>query len=263
MHAVFQNVWQGNEMKYVKYEKKDKIAYVMLDRSEYNPINFEMVAEIDYVWDDFDKDDKLWVAILGSSQKNFSAGFDIKAFRKLIEDEGFSWKNSALFGDKRIGPDGHSVTKPIIGTFNGIVSAASMWLFFQSDIRIATAKTIFGLPEGKFNIPVEFAGLMTQYMPRAIVNEMLFTGKNVDAQRFKELGLLNKIVEPPKLIPEAIKIANNICKLGPASVKAMKKMVRCGYDMKYEELMELSASMAISIVNSEETKERMDAFLQK
>jgi len=250
-------------MKYVKYEKKEKIAYIMLDRSEYNPINFEMVAELDAVWEDFDNDNEVWVAVLGSSQNNFSTGFDIKAFKKLIDDEGFSWKNSALFGDKRIGPDGHSVIKPIIGAFDGIVNAASMWLFFQSDIRIATARALFGLPEGKFNILVEFAGLMTQYMPKAIVNEMLFTGKNVHAQLFKELGLLNTIVEPAQLIPEATKIAESICKLGPASVRAMKKMVQCGYNMKYEELMELSASMAVSTVNSEETKKRMDAFLKK
>jgi len=250
-------------MKYAKYEKKDKIAYIMLDRSEYNPINFEVVAELDAVWEDFENDNELWVAILGSSQNNFSTGFDIKSFRKLLEEEGFAWKNSALFGDKRLGPDGHSVTKPIIGAFDGIVNAASMWLFFQSDIRIATPKTIFGLPEGKLNILVEFAGLMNRYAPRAIINEMLFTGNNINAQRFYELGILNRIVDKPLLIPEATKIAKNICKLGPASVRAMKQLVRWGYEMEHQEVIALSASMIVPIVNAQETKEGMDAFLEK
>ena len=250
-------------MAYVSYEKKGKIVYIMLNRSEYNPINFEMVAELDDIWRDFQEDKGLWVAITGSSQKHFSAGFDIKAFKKLLDEEGFSWKNSALFGEKRLGPDGHSVTKPVVGAFNGMVNAASMWLFLQSDIRIATPRTIFGLAEGKLNVPVEFAGLMTRYMPRAIANEMLFTGRIISAQRFYELGIINMVVSQEQLIPEAEKIAQEICELGPASVRVMKQLVHHGYERDYEGLISLSASMIVPVVNSEDTKEGMSAFFEK
>lgn len=250
-------------MAYVNYDKKGKIAYIMLNRSEYNPINFEMVAELDDIWREFQNDDELWVAIVGSAQKNFSAGFDIKAFKKILDEGDFSWKNSAMFGEKRLGPDGHSVTKPIVGAFNGIVNAASMWLTFQSDIRIATPQTVFGFGEGRLNVPVEFAGLLTRYMPRAILNEMLFTGKTVGAQRFYELGIINKIVEQEHLMQEALRIAEDICELGPASVRVMKQLVHFGYEMDHQGLMALSASMIVPVVNSEDTREGMNCFFEK
>lgn len=248
----------------VNYEKKGKIAYIFLNKSEYNPISFEMVAELDDIWKDFQNDDELWVAIMGSAQKNFSSGFDIHDLKEEIFDKGeFSWDQSAQFGRKRHCPDGHSVTKPIIGVFDGIINGGGMWLFLQSDIRIATAQAVFGLAEGKLNFPVEFTGLLTRYMPRAIINEILFTGKSISAQRFYELGILNKIVEQEHIMEEALKLAENICESSPVCLRIMKELVHYGYEMEYHALLHLSANMIVPIVNSDDTREAINCFLEK
>ena len=73
-------------MAHINYEKKGKTALIMLNRSEYNPINRKMVAELDAIWNDFKNDNEIWVGILGSVTKNFSSGFDIDDFKKILQE---------------------------------------------------------------------------------------------------------------------------------------------------------------------------------
>ena len=88
-------------MSFIQYKKEGQIAHVMLNRSDMNPVDFEMVADLHEIWRDFQSDKSLRVAILGSTQKNFSAGFDIRAIKKMLEDGDYAWSMSSLFGDKR------------------------------------------------------------------------------------------------------------------------------------------------------------------
>ena len=250
-------------MAHVKYEKKGKIALIMLNRSDYNFINLEMVAELDDIWRDFQNDNEIWVGILGSASKNFSTGFDIGDFKKIFKDGKFSFAKSAAFGNKGIGPEKHSVTKPIVGAVDGFVNGLGIWLILQADIRIATPHASFGLAEGRLNIPVEFSALMTRYMPRALINEMLFTGRDISAQRFYDLGVINKIVNQEHLMEEANKTAEEICELGPTSVRVMKQLVYYGYEMEYQRLIDLSNDLASPVVNSEDALEGINAFLEK
>ena len=250
-------------MSYIDYEKDGKIAYIMLNRSDMNPVNYEMVADLHNIWRNFQDDDNLWVAILGSKQKNFSVGFDIQEIKKIFDEGKYSWTMSSMFGKKSLGPDGHSVTKPIIGIFHGHVNGVGFWLFLQTDIRIATQDTFFGLAEGRLNFPIEFSGLLSRYLPRAIINELIFAGKTINAQRFFDMGVINKIVEQEKLMNEAVLMAEAINESGPEAVKAMKQLVDFGYDTDYRSLMALSSNMIVPIVNTDETGEAVKCFLER
>jgi len=247
----------------IRYRREGRIAYIMLDISDMNPINFDAVSELHDVWDDFRRNDDAWVAILGSETANFSVGFDIRDIKKMLDAGGFSWENSCMFGNKRLGPDQHGVTKPIVAAVNGIVNGAGLWLVLQADIRIATHNTLFGLGEAKLNFPVEFSGLLTRYMPRAIVNEMLFTSRPLSAQRFYELGILNRITDKVNLMAEATGMAESICDSGPMSIETMKELVQMGYETDYQELMAVTAEKVVQVVNSQDTREAIDCFLTK
>jgi enoyl-CoA hydratase/carnithine racemase len=250
-------------MGYVNYNKKGKIAFILLNRPKMNLISFEMVVELDNIWKDFKDDTNLWVAIIGSTGDNFTAGFDIKEILEMLRESNYLWKKSSMFGEKCAGPDGHSIMKPVIATLSGVVNGLGMWLTLQSDIRIATPDTSFGLSEGKLNFPVEFTALLTRYMPRAIINELLFMGKSFSAQRFYDLGIINKIVEREQLIEEAVKTAETICEMGPISIRVMKQLLNHSYDMDFRSLMALTASMIVPVVNSKDTKEALTSFIEK
>lgn len=64
-------------------------------------------------------------------------------------------------------------------------------------------------------------------------------------------------------MPEAENIAAEICKCGPVSIKVMKELIHKGRDMDYHSILSLSASMIVPVVNTEDTKEAVTAFLEK
>lgn len=250
-------------MEKVIYEKRQGIAYITLNRPEKkNAIDREMVTILDPLWEEFNRDNEVRVGIVTGAGGNFCSGFDIKAINSR-QDQGtpYTWNRSAMFGDQKVGPDGHGVTKPIIGALDGHVNGAGVWLAMQTDIRIATTRTQFGLGEAKFNFPVEFTAFICDHIPRAIAAEMLFALKTFSGQRFFELGIINEIVSPEKLITRAEEIANQLMQKGPLGLMAMKALLN--FDPNRTNRLEISAERVVAVANSEDTKEAVKALVEK
>jgi len=68
------------DLKYCRYEKKDRVAYVTITRPEvFNALHAPANIELAEVWDDFAADDGLWVAVVtGEGDRSFCAGNDLK-----------------------------------------------------------------------------------------------------------------------------------------------------------------------------------------
>ncbi|RJR18709.1 MAG: enoyl-CoA hydratase/isomerase family protein [Desulfobacteraceae bacterium] len=250
-------------MVYIDYQKKEQVAYIFLNRSNFNAINYEMAEELGQVWRDFEGDHGIRVCILGSKTDNFSAGFDIHQIRKMAEAGEYEWSKSVMFGDIRVGPRDNGVTKPIIGIYHGIVNATGLWLALQADIILATPETTFGLGEGLLNFPVEFAGMLSRYMPRAIANELLLTARSLPARRLYEVGTINEIVAREDLLPKAEKVASYICSCGPGAVSVMKKLADEAVSAGSKAIGERTGELVVPVVNSQDTREGVRAFFEK
>ncbi|PIX25925.1 MAG: hypothetical protein COZ68_02710, partial [Deltaproteobacteria bacterium CG_4_8_14_3_um_filter_43_13] len=73
-------------MSLVIYEKKDKIAYITLNRPEkLNALNPELVNELAKTWVNFRDDDDVWVGVLTGAGKAFCAGVDIVSDVEMLE----------------------------------------------------------------------------------------------------------------------------------------------------------------------------------
>ena len=251
-------------MSLVSYDKKPPVAHIMLNRSNHNPINRQMTQELMDIWIDFQKDESLLTAVLGSNGQNFSVGFDIKEMVSiLMSGEKYAWGSSSMFGHTRMGPDGAGVRKPIVGAFSGHVNGAGFWLFLQTDIRLSTPEATYGTGEARINFPIEFTPLLPRFLPRAVFSEMIYTCEPVSAQRLYELGVINHIVESETLLEKAASIAQSIALSGPLAVETMKELVDYGYDTNYRSLMELTGRMLEPVVNAQDTQEALTAFMEK
>ena len=248
----------------IEYEKKGQIAYLTLNRPEaMNAIDVEMIEIMGEIWDDFKSNESLRVAILSSSSKNFCPGIDIKSILERMGKEPYSWDKSSMFGNKNINPVEHGVQKPIIAALDGNVNGAGFFLALMADIRVATRETLFGLTEVRLNFPVEFTALLPRYLPVGVAMEMLITARRQSAERFYELGIINSLVERDALMTEAESYARDICAGSPMAISVMKDLMRRSYDHDYNGMMKLSASMVTPVVNSQDTTEALQAFLQK
>jgi enoyl-CoA hydratase/carnithine racemase len=244
----------------ILYKKENHIAYISLNNPEsLNALNLEMAKEFETIWVDFRDDKKMWVAILSGEGKSFCAGADIKK----MERGKWKFRQSIILGDYSVSSKRHNIWKPIIAAVHRHVYGAGLLLALESDIRIASDDALFGIPEGKVNVPTLFAPFASRYMPHAIACELLYTGKPIDAQRAYQVGLVNKVVSRDHLISAATEIGKQICENGPLSIWATKELFCRGGDMDYEGALALIEHMVPPIFNSEDSIEAKQAFIEK
>jgi enoyl-CoA hydratase/carnithine racemase len=164
----------------------------------------------------------------------------------------------------RVMPSNYEVWKPIICAIHGHAYGGGAWLALSCDLIIAAEDTRFGAPEAKLSRTVNFAGLITQYLPMAIANEFLLVGDPLPPERAYQLGIFNRVVPPNELMPTATKLAERICENGPVAVRATKETLRKSEGItSYEGKLALAEALYPYVTASEDYKEGAAAFKEK
>ncbi|MFC2003876.1 enoyl-CoA hydratase/isomerase family protein [Chloroflexota bacterium] len=247
-------------MSVVLYEKKGRIAYITLNRPEkLNAISFEVAEELRRIWQELMDDDNLWVAVLTGAGESFCAGADLGY---IAAGE---WKitKSVSMGNNAAGPSTCRMWKPVIAALKGRVLGAGFWLSLECDIRVAADDTLFGLPEPKVGVPTIVASLVPRHIPMAIANELLLLGESITARRAYEVGLINRVVPPDKLMDEVTAIAEKLCHNAPLSLRAIRALVRQGNTMDYNAIMALVEHICTPVMNSQDRIEGVTALKEK
>ncbi len=251
------------------YEKKGRIAIITINRPEaMNAIDPETSEELGKAWLDFRDDPNLWVAILtGAGDKAFSAGADLKKMipflatlspfeRKEREDKypGFGGITRTL-----------NIWKPMIAAINGFCLAGGLEMALACDLRVAAEHATFGLVEVSRGIIPGAGG--TQRLPRMIpvakALEIILMAKRIDAQEALRLGLVNKVVPGPEVMPTAIQMAEAILENAPLAVRAAKEAIIRGLSMPLEEGLRLESTLQSYLLLTEDAVEGPKAFAEK
>lgn len=256
-------------MSLVNYEKKEKIAYISLNRPEkLNSLNPELLNELAHVWIDFKDDESLWVAILSGEGKAFCTGADFAKFGAFdsyptLKDPTpptpVSTSPAILASPNRYG-----VTKPVIGAIHRYALGGGFWVALETDIRIATEDTLFGFPEPKFGNAIKLALPFLTCTSPALAYELLYVGDRITAQRAYEGGLINKVVpNREELMPAATAIAERICENGPLAVRTMKEAIMRWRTLTFQNMYTLMEYICKPSWESEDFEEGRKAFLEK
>lgn len=239
----------------VEYEKRGHIAYVTLNRPDkLNAMNADMHRELGEVWDDFQQDDAMRAAILSGKGRCFSAGADLS---------GGAPDNYRYTGDFPDISRTRRVFKPIVAALHSHVVGYGMWIAMDADIRVATADTSFWLPEPQWGIATIPAGWFAKMVPWAIASELLLLADRVDAERAREVGIVNKVVEDDQLMAEAERIANRLASLSPVAVQGMKEMMVRASNLDYTAIDQITEVAQNRVMNSNDRKEGAAAFADR
>jgi enoyl-CoA hydratase len=243
----------------IQYEKRDHVAIITINRAEaMNSLTLEMLLGIEEAFTEFNADDDGWVAILtAAGDKAFSSGLDLKEAAPMLtggDEMGFADHTKRQFSD---------VFKPIICAVNGFCIAGGMEMLLGTDIRIASEHATFGLGEVKWGlIPLGGTHIrLPRQIPWAIAMQLLLTGKNIDAQRAYEVGILNEVVPAGELMPTALKQAERMCRNGPLAMKTAKEIAVRSLELESGFVME--KALGARVLRSEDAKEGPLAFSEK
>ena len=220
----------------VIYEKKDRIAYVTINRPDVmNAMNTATHVELRAVWEDFRDDDDLWVAILtGAGDRAFSTGNDLK--ESAARDPKSRTQERPPFG----GITSHfECSKPIIAAVRGYCIAGGFETALACDLIVAADDTQFSLPEVKVGLVAGAGGLhrLAQTAPLKTTMGMVLTGRRMSAEEAFRLGIVNEVVPADELIAAAERWANEILACAPIAVRMTKEAVLAGLDVPVEDAM--------------------------
>lgn len=250
------------ELKNVILEKESKIALVTLNRPEaLNALNSQVLLELDHVIDVIAEDDEVLAVILTGSGKAFVAGADIKEMKDLSTMEG---RKFSILGNK-VFRKLENLEKPVIAAVNGFALGGGCELSMACDIRLASQKAKFGQPETGLGITPGFGGTqrLARHVGMGMAKELIFTGKIINAEEAARIGLVNRVIEPDKLIEEAKTLANSIAANAPVAVKLSKAAINRGMQCDIDTALMYEAEAFGECFSTEDQKEGMSAFLEK
>lgn len=206
-------------------------------------------------------DPAIRVAILtGAGQQAFCAGADLKEMASKGPDGERSTPEGGLAGFV-FAPR----AKLWIAAVNGAAVAGGFELVLACDIAIASTEAVFGLPEVRRGLAAAAGGIyrLPRAVPRGVALEMIATGEPIDAQRALALGLVNRLVEPAEVLPEALRLAERIAANAPLAVAWSLEVARRAHDAPEAELRRHSEEVLRRIAGTEDAREGPRAFAER
>jgi len=243
-------------------EKKNGIGTIIINRPQVlNALNIETLEELIKAVEELEHDPTTQVAIITGKEKAFIAGADIKQMQGMNTLQA---KKFGALGHRLMQHIEHS-RLPYIAAVNGYALGGGCELMMACDIILASTHAKIGQPEINLGIHPGFGG--TQRLPRLIgtikAKELLLTGDTIDAQEAYRIGLVNKIIEPEKLIEETEKLAQKISTKSNIQTSFIKELVNKGTNMDLPSANTLEIASFSASFATEDQKEGMTAFLEK
>ena len=132
------------------------------------------------------------------------------------------------------------------------------------DLRIASNRACFGMPEVKVGIP---SVIEAAYLPRLIglgrAAELVCTGEMIDAQEAKQIGLISQVVLPSQLKEATRRMAEKVLLNGPTATVLQKKLIAQWMELNLNDAVEAGIRAFRECYKTGEPKEGMKAFLEK
>lgn len=206
----------------------------------------------------------LAIVLTGEGGRAFSAGADLKE----IANRDASGSPAESVPTKMVGNFFASVgncPKPTIAAIDGHCIAAGLEVAILCDIRIATAKSTFGLPEARRSLMPD-PGLieLMRVVPLGEALKILFTARPISANRAYDVGLIQSVVpDRDALMGEAAEMAADIVLGAPLAIEAYKRIVKAGRSMSPEQAGQLREAYWGMLSGTEDRVEGPRAFAEK
>ncbi|CAN5800933.1 enoyl-CoA hydratase-related protein [soil metagenome] len=246
-------------MPVVLVEKQSQITTVTLNRPERrNALTIELMKELTAAIDAASADASQRVLILRGAGAAFCAGLDMNETRdatRAHESAGMVAKTLLAVSQTRL------VT---IAAVHGAAVAGGAGIMTACDFVVAAEGTKIGYPEAKRGL---VAGLVMTFLRRQLrerdVRELLFTAEIIDAQRAREIGLVNRVVAADQLDAEVQKITTSVLQNAPGALANAKRLLEQLWSTSVQEDIETALAHHMEARQSDEAKEGVTAFLEK
>ena len=250
-------------MENVLIAKEGHVATITINRPKaLNALSTAVLTDLNAALDEVAADQDVYALIItGAGEKSLVAGADIAEMKdKSVEEAAEYGKfGNAVF--RKI----ETFRCPVIAAVNGFALGGGCELAMSCDIRVASENAVFGQPEVGLGITPGFGG--TQRLARlvgaGIAKEMIYTARNIKADRAAQIGLVNKVVAAEELSATVMKMAQGIAKNAPIAVAYAKKAINNGLQTDIDSGIAIEVEEFSNCFATEDQTYGMTCFLEK
>ena len=246
---------------------KDSILKITLNNpSQQNTLSLDFINDLKKIIDKADKNDEVKVIILSSSGKVFSAGHNLKEIKSHRDDkdQGLQFFTTLINSCSDLMIKIINNSKPIIAEVSGIATAAGCQLVASCDLAYASENSKFATPGVNIGL---FCSTPMVALSRVVKSkhsmEMLLTGDFIDANKAKNIGLINNYFSEDSLVDEIRQMANKIANKSSQTVKIGKKAFYNQAEMKISDAYKYASEIMIKNMMNQVSEEGIAAFLEK
>ena len=245
----------------------NSIAHLKMNAPEkLNALSEEMLSALQSQFDNLQNDRQIRAVILSGSGKAFCAGHDLKEMTagRQAEDGGKAYFTELFQKCARMMTSIQKLPQPVIAQVHGIATAAGCQLVASCDMAVAADSTRFGV--NGVNIGLFCSTPMvalSRNIPRKQAFEMLTTGQFINAERARELGLVNRIVSEDELEEATTELAETVASKLAVAVKIGKEAFYNQLQMPLSEAYDYTGSVMAENMLFSDTEEGISAFIEK
>jgi len=205
------------EFETIIYEKKGKVASIILNRPEkHNALSYQLLDDLDASLDYAEADESTNVLILKANGKSFCSGFDLKGSYYLTPPEG-GWKYRSSYNilNKKVYAKYRRIfdfPKVTIAQIHARCTDAGCYLQLSCDITVAADEALFGHPAQKWG-GSQSTPLWQLFMGSKKARYLLMSGRLINGKQAADMGLVSISVSGDKLEEEVNALASEIAEI--------------------------------------------------
>jgi enoyl-CoA hydratase len=240
----------------------NQIAVITLNRPEaLNALSFQILENLFSLLKEVKSSSARALIITGAGDKAFCAGADIKELMGRSRQEQLS---GSEFG-QAVFQAVEDLPLPSVALMNGFAFGGGLELALACTFRLATPNAKFGLPEIKLGLIPGYGG--TQRLTRTIgltkANELILTGKSIDAEQALGMGILNKIVPLENKLKDALEFCAQFTHYSLPVLGFAKTAILRSLDVGLYEGLKAESNLSTLAYSLSDAEEGMNAFLEK
>ena len=252
----------------------DAVGTVTLDRpAARNAMNAAFFDELPAAMNQLANDDRVRVVVIRGAGPAFTAGLDLKEMAPEVMRGGDGSPVEqrrelyALIQHMQAAFEAIAgCLKPVIATIHGPCIGGGVDLITACDIRLATADATFSVRETKLAMVADLGTLqrIQQIVPQGHVAELVYTGKDIDADRAAVIGLVNRVVDDADALQTAAgEMAATIAANSPLAVQGAKHVLRKSRTQSVHDGLDYVALWNAAFLQSDDLHEAMQAFQER
>jgi enoyl-CoA hydratase len=244
------------------------VAIVTLNRPDrLNALSIDLALALDAALARVAEENDTWVVVLTGAGRAFCAGLDLKDYGILPGIDGLPAGRIAqrsMRAYSRIVVTMRRMPQPVVAAVNGPAYGGGMCLALAADLRIAARPAIFnatGIVNGLTSTEMAAGWLLPRLIGASRANDLLLTGREVDAAEAAAIGLVARVVEEGAALDEALAAARDMCRFSPYGLSMTKNVLWASLEVgSLETAIELEDRNQLMLGFTENLPEAIRAF---